>query len=63
MMCGIGPLAVKAAVKNQNLKVVCNDLNPDGIKYCNENIKINKVGNRVIAFNMDGRAFARFYIE
>lgn len=63
MMCGIGPLAVKAAVKNPKLKIVCNDLNPEGIKYCNENIKLNKVGNRVTAFNMDGRAFARFYIE
>lgn len=43
MMCGIGPLAVKAAVKNPKLKIVCNDLNPEGIKYCKENIKLNKV--------------------
>ena len=63
MMCGIGPLAVKAAVKNPNLLVVCNDLNPDGIKYCKENIKLNKVADRVTAFNMDGREFARFYIQ
>ena len=43
MMCGIGPLAVKSAVKRKGLKVVCNDLNPEAIKYCNENIKLNKV--------------------
>ena len=35
MMCGIGPLAVKAAVKRPKLKVVCNDLNPEGIVCCN----------------------------
>jgi len=43
MMCGIGPLAVKSAVRRKGLKVVCNDLNPEAIKYCNENIKLNKV--------------------
>jgi len=43
MMCGIGPLAVKAAVRRKGLNVVCNDLNPEAIKYCNENIKLNKV--------------------
>lgn len=34
MFCGIGPLAVKSAVKIKGLKVVCNDLNPEGIEYC-----------------------------
>ena len=43
MFCGIGPLAIKGAVKRKGLRVVCNDLNPEGIKYCNENIKLNKV--------------------
>lgn len=62
MMCGIGPLAVKAAVKKKKLKVVCNDLNPEGINYCKQNIKLNKVGDRVTAFNMDGREFVKFYI-
>ena len=47
MMCGIGPLAVKSAVKKKKIKVVCNDLNPEAIKYCNENIRLNKVQNRV----------------
>lgn len=63
MMCGIGPLSVKAAVKRKGLKVVCNDLNPDGIKYCNHNIKLNKVDKRVRAFCMDGRAFVRMLID
>jgi tRNA (guanine37-N1)-methyltransferase len=43
MFCGIGPLAVKSAVKRQGLRVICNDLNPEGIKYCKLNIQMNKV--------------------
>lgn len=43
MMCGIGPLSVKAAVKRRGLRVICNDLNPEGIKYCKMNIELNKV--------------------
>ena len=34
MFCGIGPLAVKGAVKRRKLRVVCNDLNPEGVAYC-----------------------------
>lgn len=63
MMCGIGPLAVKSAVKNKNLKVVCNDLNPEGIRYAKENIELNKVNRRVLPFNMDGREFIKFHVE
>ena len=63
MMCGIGPLAVKSAVKNKNLKVVCNDLNPEGIRYAKENIELNKVHRRVLPFNMDGREFIKFHVE
>ena len=43
MFCGIGPLAVKAAVKNKKVKVICNDLNPEGYAYTEVNIKLNKV--------------------
>ena len=63
MMCGIGPLAVKAASKVTKLRVVCNDLNPEGFKYCTENIKKNKVTQRVIAHNMDGREFVRMVVK
>jgi len=62
MFCGIGPLAVKAAVKRPKLNVVCNDLNPEGIHYCRKNIKLNKVDKRVTAFNMDAREFVRFHV-
>ena len=63
MMCGIGPLAVKSAVKKKGLRVVCNDLNPEGIRYCKENIKLNKVGDRVIPFNMDAREFVKMHVD
>lgn len=33
MFCGVGPLSVKAAVKRPNLKVLANDLNPDGVAF------------------------------
>ena len=63
MFCGIGPLAVKSAVKRQGLRVICNDLNPEGIKYCKLNIQMNKVQNRVQAFNMDAREFVKFCVD
>jgi tRNA (guanine37-N1)-methyltransferase len=63
MFCGIGPLSIKSAVKRNGLNVVCNDLNPDGIEFCKININLNKVKDRVTAFNMDARDFMRFYIE
>ena len=58
MFCGIGPLAVKAAVKKQ-IKVIANDLNPACFEYLQKNIKSNKVGKLVVPFNMDAREFAR----
>lgn len=62
MFCGIGPLAVKAAVKKK-IKVVCNDLNPVGIEYCKQNIKLNKVEKLVVPFNMDAREFVRMVVK
>lgn len=55
MMCGIGPFAIPLAL--QGCRVFANDLNPRSYHYLCENIKINKVGDRVQAFNLDGRAF------
>ena len=63
MFCGIGPLSVKAAVKKQKLRVLANDLNPACFEYLQKNIKLNNVGKRVIAFNMDARAFVRKVVD
>ena len=55
MFCGVGPLSVKAAAKRPLLKVLANDLNPDGVEYLKKNIKLNKLDKRVLHFNMDAR--------
>ena len=61
MFCGIGPLAVKAAVKKQ-IKVIANDLNPACFEYLKKNIDMNKVRKLVIPFNMDAREFVRHVV-
>ena len=63
MFCGVGPLAVKAAVKLPKLRVLANDLNPIAYEYLDKNIKLNKLGNRVVPFNMDARAYLRMLVD
>lgn len=63
MFCGVGPLAVKAAVKLPKLRVLANDLNPVAFEYLEKNIKLNKIGNRVVPFNMDARAYLRMLVD
>ncbi len=62
MFCGIGPLAVKAAVKKK-VKVLANDLNPVGVEYLKKNIQLNKVEKLVIPFNMDAREYVRMCVD
>ena len=59
MFCGVGPQAVKAAVKRPKLRVLANDLNPVGVEYLRKNIKLNKIQKRVLPFNMDAREFLK----
>ena len=63
MFCGVGPLAVKSAAKRGKLKVLANDLNPVGVDYLKKNIKLNKLQDRVIPFNMDARKFLRMLVD
>ncbi|KAM7274953.1 hypothetical protein ACFE04_016819 [Oxalis oulophora] len=55
MFCGIGPFAIPAAQKG--CAVYANDLNPNSVNYLKTNAKINKVHDRVFAYNMDARKF------
>ncbi|KAI4335811.1 hypothetical protein L6164_014420 [Bauhinia variegata] len=55
MFAGIGPFAIPAAQKG--CIVYANDLNPDSINYLRINAKINKVYDRICAYNMDPRKF------
>ncbi|MCO5608781.1 hypothetical protein L7F22_062997 [Adiantum nelumboides] len=57
MFAGIGPFAIPAA--QRGCIVYANDLNPDSVKYLQVNTMINKVSNKVHAFNMDARDFVR----
>lgn len=43
-------------------QVYANDLNPESAKYLNLNIQLNKVSDRVLPFNMDGRQFVRLLL-
>ncbi|KAJ1898342.1 tRNA(m(1)G37)methyltransferase [Kickxella alabastrina] len=57
VMAGVGPFAVPAA--KRGCLVWANDLNPASYAAMQENIALNKVQDRVQAFNMDGRDFIR----
>eukprot|EP00349_Pseudokeronopsis_sp_Brazil_P009049 CAMPEP_0202973018 /NCGR_PEP_ID=MMETSP1396-20130829/45243_1 /ASSEMBLY_ACC=CAM_ASM_000872 /TAXON_ID= /ORGANISM="Pseudokeronopsis sp., Strain Brazil" /LENGTH=70 /DNA_ID=CAMNT_0049704355 /DNA_START=327 /DNA_END=539 /DNA_ORIENTATION=+ len=62
MFCGVGPLALKAAVK-KGVKVLANDLNPVCFEYLQKNIALNKVSKLIKPFNMDAREFARMVVK
>jgi len=57
LFCGVGPYAVLIAKFSKCRKVVANDLNKDAYDYLVENVKLNKVGGGVEAFNKDAREF------
>lgn len=45
---GVGPFAIPAAAKKGCLGVLANDLNPSSAASLRENVKLNKVGQRLI---------------
>ncbi|CAL9183231.1 unnamed protein product [Musa hybrid cultivar] len=55
MFAGIGPFSIPAARKGCH--VYANDLNSDSVHYLRINANINKVEDRVFAYNMDAKAF------
>ena len=57
VFAGVGPFAIPAAKKG--CFVYANDLNPESYKALLHNIKINKVLNKVVAYNLDGREFLK----
>lgn len=61
MFAGIGPFAIPASQKG--CVVYANDLNPDSIHYLKINAKINKVDDRIHAYNMDARKFISHLME
>jgi tRNA (guanine37-N1)-methyltransferase len=57
VMAGVGPFAVPAGKKK--CFVWANDLNPESYASLVDNVKINKVGDFVQPFNVDGAAFIK----
>jgi tRNA (guanine37-N1)-methyltransferase len=55
VMAGVGPFAVPAGKKK--CFVWANDLNPESYASLVDNVRINKVGDFVQPFNVDGAAF------
>jgi tRNA (guanine37-N1)-methyltransferase len=53
MFAGVGPFAIQIARFRNPEIVVANDLNPDAYWYLKENIRLNKVADKVIALNRD----------
>jgi tRNA (guanine37-N1)-methyltransferase len=48
MFAGIGPYAILTAKKRKPSEVIAIELNPEGVKYMEENIKLNKVKVKAI---------------
>ncbi|NXA35647.1 TRM5 methyltransferase, partial [Eudromia elegans] len=55
VFAGVGPFAIPAAKKK--CRVFANDLNPESYTWLLHNCKLNKVCDKIKAFNMDGRDF------
>ena len=56
MFSGVGPFAVCIAKHNPSVSVIAVELNDEGHRYCLENIKLNKLGDRLKAFQGDVRS-------
>ncbi|MQK95284.1 methyltransferase, partial [Escherichia coli] len=59
LFAGVGPFSIIIAKKNPNVKVHACDINPDAYKYLVENIRLNKVEDRVKAYFGDARKLSQ----
>ncbi len=55
MFSGIGPFAICIAKRQRTASCVAVEFNPEGHRYCVENIRLNKVGDQVTAILGDVR--------
>ncbi|KAK7103350.1 tRNA (guanine(37)-N1)-methyltransferase-like [Littorina saxatilis] len=62
VFAGVGPFAIPVAKKGAT--VLANDLNPNSYDALVNNVKLNKVkGERLKAFNLDGREFIKTVVK
>lgn len=52
MFAGVGPFSIQIAKKNQ-VKIFAFDINPIAFKYMKENVKINKLKDKIMIYNFD----------
>jgi tRNA (guanine37-N1)-methyltransferase len=52
MFAGVGPISIQIA-KNNDVKIYSFDINPTAHKYIIENIKLNKLKGKILAYSMD----------
>lgn len=57
VFAGVGPFSIPCA--KRKCVVLANDLNPESFKWLQHNVKLNKVQERVTAFNKDGADFIK----
>lgn len=54
MFSGIAPIAI-AIAKEKDVKVVCIEINKKAHEYAEENVRINKLGHKILLINADVR--------
>ncbi len=53
LFAGVGPFALVAARKNQDIKITAVELNPDAYRYLEENIMLNKFTDKIKPLQRD----------
>ena len=59
LFAGIGPFSIIIAKKNPSVRVYACDINPDAYSYLVENIRLNKVEDRVKAYLGDAKKLSQ----
>ena len=59
MFCGIGPFSILIAKRRSLVRIYAIDINPDAIRYLKENIRLNKVEEKVTPLLGDCRDIVR----
>jgi tRNA (guanine37-N1)-methyltransferase len=57
LFCGVGPYSALIAKFSKAKKVLANDLNPDAYNYLINNVKKNKIIDKIECHNKDARSF------
>jgi len=59
LFAGVGPFSIQIAKRKQSVHVYAIDVNEDAIRYLRENVRLNRVDDRVTVLSGDARAVVR----